>query len=240
MTDLVIGTVARGREWIIGRWHEHAAKAAANAGLEARFLLVVDPRDPTAGELLARDPDAIIHAVHEDVIEDVRGWPKEARKRRMVELRNDLLGEVRQLGPAWFWSIDSDILAHPDALVAMLAAYQRGMFHAVGGACFMSKYTAHGGSLRDPSYLVSNRNGGYHREWKPGATGLKVDVIMANKLMSPPAYEVDYAYDSRGEDIGWSVAARAAGVRLGWSSTVVSKHVMSPAVLDVVDERCGF
>jgi hypothetical protein len=68
----------------------------------------------------------------------------------------------------------------------------------------------------------------------------KADVIMAVKLMSPAAYNVDYEVHRQGEDIGWSIAARKKGVKLGWDGRTVSKHLMTKDALDKIDKRVGF
>jgi hypothetical protein len=67
-----------------------------------------------------------------------------------------------------------------------------------------------------------------------------VGVIMAIKLMTPPAYNVDYEWNHQGEDIGWSLAALARGLKLGWDSRTTTKHVFYPHLLDEVDPRCGY
>ena len=67
-----------------------------------------------------------------------------------------------------------------------------------------------------------------------------MDALLAIKLMSSRAYWIDYRYHGFGEDLGWAANAKAAGVRLGWTSRCVSKHVMQPDQLEQVDPRCGY
>lgn len=245
LTRVVVGAPVRGREWIAADWARHADKACREAGVAPTFVVVADASDPTVDLLAANVEDLRVVAVDEAELSDVRrpGRWTPGRKQRMVELRNLLLGEVRRLAPNLFWSLDTDILAHPGALAAMVEPLDR--FDAVGGACFMSPLTVRPdgtavGSTRYPSYLRLNGGTGLGtRTWEPGKV-ITVDVIMASKLMNPAAYAIDYQFAHSGEDIGWSQAAKAAGLRLGWTSTVVSKHVMYPHLLDIEDPRCGY
>jgi hypothetical protein len=160
---------------------------------------------------------------------DVRDWRPE-RYRQMVELRNLLLGAVRDQAPDVFLSLDSDILLHADQLTLMFETLQG--YDAVGGRCYMT--TA---GTRFPSW-GRLYNGMLQRY---DATGtFQVDVIMAIKLMSPAAYHVDYTFDLQGEDVGWSRNAVSAGLRLGWDGRVAAKHVLAPHLLTARDARVGF
>jgi hypothetical protein len=48
--------------------------------------------------------------------------------------------------------------------------------------------------------------------------------VMAGVLMGPRAYTVSYAYDRAGEDVGWSLAAKAAGIDLWWCAAARAKQ----------------
>lgn len=165
----------------------------------------------------------------EPAVESEHNWVHE-RYEHMAGVRNRLLGIVRLHRPEWFWSVDSDVLVHPDTLRSALSLTDR--FDAVGSKCYMT------GPERDfPSFGM----------WHPGAGGISrydsngqfpVDIIMAIKLMSPGAYGVDYAFHHQGEDLGWSFACRDAGLKLGWDGAITSRHVCEPELLDVDDARC--
>lgn len=231
--NLLIGCPVLRRDWIIAEWYRYAVCAAEVADLDPIFILVGDQvRDPTFPALQAvmRHELVIVDEPEEDRSEDVRDWNHE-RFRRMVTLRNRLLERVRQLQPDYFLSLDSDILIHPDALSAMKSHTDR--WSAVGGKTHMT----HRGT-NHPSYATLTRMMGLHR---PDSDGVfAVDVIMAIKLMTRQAYSVDYEWARQGEDIGWSKACKAGGLKLGWVGTVTSKHVMRPEDLYVVDPRCGY
>lgn len=248
MRQVVVGCPVQSREWIIEHWVRHAAAACTAAGADPLFLVVADPDDPTVA-VLAEACQALrvplqLEAVTEAARPDVRSWV-ESRKRYMVDLRNRLLDAVRAHEPDLFWSLDSDILADPRALQAAVDGFTdpRG-FAAVGTACFLTdSVVARRGQPRQlartssPNYANLTKQGTLSRPYCPNSIW-QVDVLMASKVMSPAAYRVDYAYDHHGEDIGWSNAARAQGLRLGWTSRAVSRHIKERRFLTLRDSRC--
>lgn len=231
--DLLVGCPVLFRDWIMPTWFGCVEKACALAHLSHEYVFVGDPvADPRTWEAIADTAPAPVHQVvvpeHERTY-DERDW-NPRRYHRMVVLRNAMLAEVRRLAPANFLSLDSDILIHPDALIEMIYARER--FDAVGSKCFMGS----GNYL--PSYAFLPYGGGLRREDSTGT--FAVEVVMAMVLMGPAAYEVDYHFHFQGEDIGWSLAAKAAGASLGWTGAVTSKHVMEREQLDRMDPRCGY
>lgn len=227
---LLVGCPVAFREWILPRWFDHVRKAVDVAGVEAGFVFVCDDRDPSLPVIVEHAPDAVVVPCTTRRGMDKREWNPN-RYREMVMFRNALLRAVRRDGPDAFLSLDSDILAHPDQVAVLVESLER--FDAVGGRCYMTST-----GRKFPSYAHLTRSRSLLRTDATGVFG--VDVIMAIKLMGPAAYDVDYELHAQGEDVGWSVAARERGVRLGWDGRVISKHVMRPHLLDVVDARVGF
>jgi hypothetical protein len=233
--NLVIGGPISRREWILDRWYAHVEIAAHNAGIVPRFLHVGNPdNDPETWAIISqRDPTEII-AVHTDEPrrDDIRLWPH-ARYQLMTELRNRGLAAVRAEQPDWFLSLDSDILLHPDAIVSLLDAVEG--WDAVGGKCYMTD-----AGRREPSWGTLKLRGGiYRQDAEPGAL-FPCQVIMGIKLMSPAAYNIDYHFDTHGEDVGWAKAAQAARLRIRWDGRVVSKHVYNRGEHDKIDKRLGW
>ncbi len=231
--ELLIGGPVLHRAWILPHWFDYVEQACQRAGLDPSYVFVGDPvsDEATWAIIDERAPDAIRVAVDETKTDDTRDWSDRARYHRMVELRNLLLGAVRAVAPTWFLSLDSDILLHPDAVSVLLDSPSR--FDAVGGKCHM------GPGVNLPSYAMLGYNGSLERQDSQSVG--EVDVIMAIKLMRARAYAVvDYIWHPQGEDVGWSIAARQAGVVLGWNGQVCCKHVMDPSMLAVVDNRVGF
>lgn len=241
---LAIGCPIRDRAWIIPHWFEHikiaAAAAAAERGeaIHVVFVFVGDPRTDAETfkvinhECLSYSWPRLVVELDEPAGEYKRVWNAE-RFGHMVHLRNTLLAHVRRLEPDFFWSLDSDILVADRALSSALEATDQ--FDAIGTKLFMTS----GNSRACPSYGMLPAQASALRR-SDGDGLFPVDVIMASKIMAPKAYAVDYQVHRQGEDIGWSIAARKAGCRLGWDGRVTSKHVMTPAELSRIDDRVGF
>jgi hypothetical protein len=235
--DLVVGCPVRSREWILPDWFDYIEKAVAELNATPTYVFVLSFDDePTAQcilqETAKRRREVVLVPADEQHGPDVRAWNEE-RYHHMVYLRNRLLGSVRTINPDLFWSVDSDMLVHPESLVYAIDALQR--FDAVGSRTYLSE----GEDTRCPNWANYTRMGGLQRQDMPNAC-FEVGVIMAIKLMTPPAFNVDYEWNHQGEDIGWSLAARKAGLKLGWDSHTVSKHVFYPEDLHKVDIRCGY
>lgn len=232
---LLIGCPIWKREWAIPHWFRAAEQAAWRAGTEPAYLVVADPRD-AALEILRYHCEQSDRTLYVNYVEESPDLPVErhwnaSRYQRMVYLRNELLLGVREIVPAFFLSLDSDIFLHQQAIVNMMQHVD--LFDAVGGKTFMTP-TGHSA----PSYCFL-QNGKIHRPNRDDVID-DVDVIMAVKLMTPAAYRIDYEFHPQGEDLGWSAAARRAGLRLCWDGRVTSKHAMKPEAADVVDTRVGY
>ena len=165
-----------------------------------------------------------------DGTRELRRWDS-GRVELMVRLRNFLLCSVRSVAPDAFLSLDSDILIHPDLVKNLLQSLEN--YDAVGGRCYMY----HMGT-REPSYGSLDS-----RDFVRGEDlGFVCDagVLMAIKMMTCPAYGVDYDFHHLGEDIGWSLSCRQKGLRLGWDGRIINKHLLYPDMLDRIDDRVGF
>ncbi len=153
----------------------------------------------------------------------------------MVHLRNRLLGAVREIGPDWFLSLDSDVLVHP-RLVSNLIETSVG-WDAVGGKLYM---TSHQSDTNEVSFADFCRSGS-NRWFRQNTIGVhRIDVVMACVLMRSRAYNVDYEFHHAGEDIGHALAMKRAGVTVAADGRVTNRHVMSPEALDRPDKRCGW
>lgn len=235
MGVIVVGCPVRDRAWCLPSWFTHIEKACEVADEKPYYVFVGDPAQDESTfraiedgcRFYGRDRDILgLEEIYEPY---KRVWNLD-RFSHMVRLRNTLLHRVRELEPDHFWSVDSDILVAEETLASALDARIR--FDAVGSRCYMTPK-----GTFCPSYAMLN-GGGLVRPDSKGCH--RVDVIMAVKLMNPEAYNVDYENHRQGEDIGWSIAARKKGVKLGWDGRTVSKHLMTKEALEQVDKRAGF
>lgn len=229
MSKVLIGCPVRKRAWILAEWHRYARESAEKAGVETEFLVLIPSYDEETLKVCKELEIEHIRITEEEDFDGDRLWNRD-RYFHMVALRNNLLQEVRKIEPDFFLSLDSDILLHPDCLGNMLESTAR--FDAVGGRAYMTdigkwcvswaNVTGGGGLIRDDYDDVR-----------------AVGAIMAIKLMSRKAYNIDYAEHIMGEDIGWSLNCRGS-VKIGVDGRVVNKHVMKPEQLHEIDKRCGY
>jgi hypothetical protein len=232
---IMVGAPVYRREWIIEQWFQYMFAALEHAGVEDySFAFVGDYRDPTFEIINEFGTEYKVYsksAPEEDLGGRKRTWDHDLYD-KMVYLRNDLLYIPRQMEPDFFLSADTDILINPEALSCMLESIQK--FDAVGGKLYMTPR-----SKFHPSCAKLGREGQLIRSKDPKGV-FEAEIIMALKLMTPDAYNVNYYFHEQGEDIGWCLQARYNGLKLGFDGRVANKHIMDPSMLDKVDDRVGY
>jgi hypothetical protein len=216
---IVVGCPVRGRKWILTAWRDAVYRALD--GEEFSFHFVMGPDDQETFDLLRSWENVTISFVEEPVYREHKWTPE--RYEHMAMLRNTLLRGVRRDNPDYFLSLDSDILLNARAFKGMkeVAEDMHPEAWAVGGQALMGGYDrpSHG-------FWTSGERAGFVR--RPKADGvMKVDVIMAVKLMRPVAYNIDYVFHPKGEDIGWSAQVAERGGGLWWDGRFSSAHFMT-------------
>lgn len=233
MRKIVVGCPTKDRAYIIPDWCEHVIESLELAALDYSFLFAVDKR--SQGDIEALTESLRNQTVSFCFVEDKdllyeRDWYNKERYHEMVYLRNSLLKRVRELDPDLFLSVDSDILVDRQLVRNLIEVISKpeSNFDAVGGLCYMGNKQTYPsfGFLNPDKTVMFGRNSKPMLE-KARQETIEVDVIMAIKLMSRAAYNVDYQYHDKGEDVGWSINAWNAGLRLGWDARVSNSHLMS-------------
>jgi hypothetical protein len=231
--DLLVGCPVYRREWIIEPWLNHVM----NQNLDLELLFIVSHDDPTLLKIKKQTKEIRTHIVldysESRTDDDSRFWSND-RYKRMVDLRNRLLKNVRDINPDYFISLDSDILAAPGSIGSSISFLEDQNLNAVASKVYLDKKRR-----MYPNYSFLPKTGVLRRP-DVNYSLVDVDVIMAFKIMDKKAYNIDYKLDKRGEDIGWSLACREKGLRLGFNAEITSKHVMNKEMLDCYDERCGY
>jgi hypothetical protein len=219
-------------------WLHHVHRAAEYADVDYE-LIFLSPPGAEIGDLGVPAWNLHLSDDQDPVVTDRNGayWDYGRNSKRiphMVEIRNHLLAEVRQIGPDFFLSLDSDIFLAPETISNLLETYRthQPSCWAVGAKLYMQPT-----GRTSPSVGIQRKD----HLMRPDSDGQMIaDVIMGAKLMDPRAYGVDYEFAPQGEDIGWGRAVQKAGGQLMWDGRVCSKHVMSLKWLDRVDPRCGY
>jgi hypothetical protein len=239
----VVGAPIKNRAWVVPEYISHLARACAHANVVPDLIFIAPRTDPTIGaiskgmtrglgsaEFILTDEDP------DDVTPGVRNWGNPGRLHEMVGLRNRLIRRVREIAPDYFLSLDSDLLLAEDTLSELLRAGK----DAVGLRSYMGPV---GTATATHGRLVQGRQADNHPivDRDDIRVGLRrTDVVMAGVLMGPRAYAIEYAYDRSGEDVGWALSAKAAGVELWFCADARAKHCMRPEDLGVMDPRVGW
>lgn len=231
--SLLIGCPVADRSWILPTWYEYVKRSCEYAGTDFNLVFMTSKDDDVTRKLVQSFDETVLElSDDEDAQPQDHRWD-DTRYHRMVALRNGLLAGVRRLAPDFFLSLDSDILIHEELVSNLIETLTTRDCVAVGGKTFMTT-----SDNATASYAVFRSNGNWDRH--DTVSVHTVDAIMAIKLMSPEAYNVDYVYDRQGEDLGWSKSVTASGESLWFDGRVGCKHVMIREQLEKLDARVGF
>lgn len=230
----MVGCPVFQRDWILPYWFDRVETAFAEVNIEPEYAFVLTLGDDLTAKCVSENSagrNLVTTLVDQERDWDKRDWCA-VRYHEMARLRNALLRMVRTEKPALFLSLDSDILVQHGLMSNLLESIDK--FDAVGGLTHMISMTTatcpSWGTFGQAGELIRKDSEGVHR----------VDIIMALKLMTPKAYNVDYKFHELGEDLGWCRNCQEQGVVLGFDGRLTNKHVMSRAELDIVDPRCGY
>lgn len=241
VTEILIGCPLVGdpyadRNWILDQWYQFSLKSALQVpDVTVAWCVTVHPDDEETKVNLFSMP---FMTVFESEFQGGKGdhrWNKE-RYHSMVSLRNELLGHVRDLKPDYFVSLDSDALLCPEAISLLLDTFSENPdVWAVGIPFYVSR---HGNKHPNNGRWVNSRRTMFQRHDVHHVA--KMDILIGGYMMDARAYNVDYEYNSRGEDLGWSEAVQRAGGGLVWDGRMRNKHVMDRNMLNAVDSRVGY
>lgn len=233
--NLIIGCPIYKRDWILHHWIRCLLNQSYDLS-KIGFIFETAPDDEKTIEILElwkrmqtniplfeiKVRDDIPHFEHE---ENARQWTV-SRYTNMVSLRNSLLASVREYGPDFYFSLDSDILLENPNTLELLIAHIRSGADAVSPLMFMTPIYDRYPSVM--SWHPENPERAFREEFYPIGTYFKADVIMAAKMMSKRVYsEVDYVIHSQGEDVGWSLECKKKGFDLYSASYIYAPHIMS-------------
>lgn len=241
VTNILIGCPLVGdpyadRNWILDQWYQFSLTSSLQVpDVEISWCVTVHPEDEDTKLNLMGFP---FMSAFESEFQGGKGdhrWNKE-RYYTMVNLRNELLGHVRDAAPDYFISLDSDVLLCPEAISLLLDAFDNDSdVWAVGIPFYVSR---HGNKHPNNGRWIGSRRSMFQRyDFHHLA---KMDILIGGYMMDPRAYNVDYEFSSRGEDLGWSDAITRAGGKLVWDGRMRNKHVMDRNMLNTVDSRVGY
>lgn len=217
---ILVGCPFRDRTWALPGWMEAVDEALDVAHQKGMVIFAYPFGDYDATDAVEKSvrmaeniTDYHTMCIDEPKDQGNRDWSY-IRISYITDIRNRLLKLVREIAPELFWSLDSDIKANPRALASAMELIDA--YDAVGTMVNMDPWGL-------PSYANLSQ-GGLLRYPTEGA--FEVDVIMASKVMTKSAYNIDYVPHVLGEDVGWAIACRRANLRLGWDGREPSVHLL--------------
>lgn len=239
--ELTIGAPVFDRAWVLGQWFRHLYEQEMPEGIHPQDVtIILNDGGSTDGTLeiidawRERSPWTIevLDGSSEGEHKATRAWNRE-RYQMMASLRNAILQRVREIEPDYHWSHDTDILAPPETLTTLLGGQER--FNGTAPTVYMTQHsTLHPNSM---NFIHGDR---VKRTIPKGPEFWRVGVAFASVLMDRDLYAVDYAGHEQGEDIGWGLNARRAGLTMGVHPDCKCKHIMMPEQLGKTDPRVGF
>lgn len=237
---LVVGCPVINRGWILDHWFDHVETSCQEAGIIPEYAFVLGTSTDNTGEIIERrtqdrSSSLFIAQFGTDIpLPDNidRSWTVE-RLEFMTRTRNYLLEIVRKQAPDLFLSLDSDILIHRDTVKNLIESAKE--FDAVAGHAYLhsSDLIVNWGRWIYPDKRMRRAQD------QLGAV-FPTEIIMAVKMMNPSAYNINYEYNFKGEDLGWSWAVvKEHGLSLGVDTRTLNKHCLNRGMLTRVDPRLG-
>lgn len=207
---LAVGMPVFQREWCLPLWFDslEAQNLAPKEDITLCFAYSKGT-DRTHDILMERGNDYGNLMIYQY---DVQSFPNREDMSRftvLAQLRNALLGMVKETDADYFLSWDNDIIFEPDVLKSLFIGEP-----AVGALVDMG---GRDGLMHHPSVMHFPQAVGeiaFRRPWNeyPHDKPFKADVIMAVKLMTKEVYSnTEYKWDVCGEDIGWSLNCAEKG-----------------------------
>ena len=231
---IVIGAPVHARGWILADWFDCLANQEGLDPSEIHIILNYGPDTDGTLDIIGREiARRRFHRV--EVITDApvghseRRWWTMERYLMMVRLRNEILLRVREIGPDFYLSCDTDMLLPAHTLRTLFA--EIGTYDAIAPLTFM---TVQGEGCPNAFSAPGVR------ALVPSATTSQY-AIFGVKLMGHAMYSrVDYAAHRHGEDLGWADNAARLGLTMALCPLVRVKHVMAPDLHGLLDPRVGF
>ena len=225
---ILVGCPVFERDWILDRWFDHLE----GWPVELDFVFAFTPGgDRTLDIIQSRAPMAHIILAEEGDHSTERNWGQRSRVETLADMRNAIFGYVRAERPAFYFSLDSDVLVAPWEDSQRLFESLR-LFDAISPLAYLGS-----GDIANAFHWRGDHVTRLDRKKRYGVPQT-VDVLAAAILMTPAAYDYgSYGYDMLGEDIYWAKTLRNGPVKLGFDSSVVFRHVMSREKLHMNDVR---
>lgn len=230
---IVVFAPVHERGWILREWFDALANQEDHPPDGIHILLnygaSVDDTLAIMQEEADRERFGVVEWMEDEGTDHVgrRFWTHD-RYQTMVRLRNDLLNRVREIGPDYALSCDTDMLLPAHTFRTLF-----GNLGKYGGIAPLAFMTEQGENFPNCMSMDNQRVIPPHTCAQYAVFGV---VLMTRLLYS----SVDYSVHGMGEDLGWARSVWEAKIPLALCPDVRVKHVMSHSRLGELDVRVGF
>ena len=226
---IVAGCPVAERAWVLQDWINSLRQQEIDAELE--IVCVYTHSIDSTLDILQRNDVVVVESPM-----PTRPWARmmehawsyyDHEYEYMASLRNELRTTAIDRGADMFFSIDSDIfLPKPTSLHTLIVDMLTNEAAAIAPLVNMDQH------LQNPpawNYMDLRFNSvGADRPGEPNVSRppFQVGVIMAAMLLGPRAMLVPWSNHPQGEDIGWSIRAHRADLKLVIDTAVRCEHRM--------------
>lgn len=219
--NLVIGAPCKDRAWILPEW----LYAIESQGVEADIICLVSASEDGTEEILDKAEGLTVlfddRPGRNTTEIDGHAWGDLNTYAYMSSLRNRLVDEAIAYQADYFFSLDTDIILPPGALLQLLDFAEK---HpgVVAPAVNMTTGTTAWNTM---DWVDRETPGMAHRPVVDPQGG-RVDVIMAAMLLDRSGMECVWGAHGQGEDVGYCLDAARRQVPLWWLPSVKCEHRM--------------
>ncbi len=226
---IVVGMPVAERAWALPGWFNSVESQVFSTIPEVTVSVVclyTHSHDATLEVLQAHHAEIIRSILPTRPYERIIGhnWSmRDHEYEYMASIRNTLRKEILLMDADYFFSLDSDILLPHTSALENLVLEAEGTYDAVSPLVNMVQ-------IGDPAYsfMMFTADGarGERVPLRSKSEAFEADIIMAAMLLNRQAQRVPWASHLQGEDIGWSMNARALDLKVGVVPSIRCDHRM--------------
>lgn len=224
MKKVIIGGPVRARGWVLPRWFEAVRALEVPEGVLVETAFLLSPSEDDTKDIVTWNADYVIFDSEAGrTVEEIEGhfWGGSSYD-YMARIRNDWLDFAWAQGADYVFSLDSDILLPPTALVSLLER----IGERPGVVSPALNLGQHGLAWNVMAWSNPDVPGqAYRPDGVEPAEGY-ADIVCAALLMDQTASAVRFAAHPQGEDIGFCIDAHRKGVARWWAKEVLCDHLM--------------
>lgn len=224
---VVVGCPVAERGWVLQDWIDSVRMQQLDGEVDI-VCLYTRSHDDTLEILQRNDVRVLESPLPTRPFDRMRGhnWSySDHEYEYMASIRNELRETIANEAPDWFFSLDSDIiLPGPGALSELISAAVERQANGIAPLVNMMQFPQ-----APPAWnwmTLRESMTGADRKPAPQEEVFQVSVIMAAMLLDRQAMMIPWANHPQGEDIGWSIKASLAGLRLFSDTRIVCEHRM--------------